>query len=268
MKQRTWRVIALGLCGVLYVVPARAQERRTSDDTSRTASRLVLRVVADASRPVADAEIALSGQGRSRTVRTDSSGMARVDGLPAGLFTARVRRVGLAPVAVELRIGLGSNALTIRLEPTRAYLDEVRVIADARLSARLDEFEMRRLRGEASSTITREEIVRRNPISLSQMLRGKSGIRIADSLGSIVAVSRRGAKPSRAPRDPFGMVDCVLRVTVDGITQPALTNLDATLPQEIYGVEIYNGAARLPVQFGGLRTDNWCGLIAIYTRDR
>ena len=57
-------------------------------------------------------------------------------------------------------------------------------------------------------------------------------------------------------------------VTVDGITQPALTNLDATLPQEIYGVEIYNGAARLPVQFGGLRTDNWCGLIAIYTRDR
>lgn len=249
---------------LLASAPVHAQ----GDARQAMTARLSLRVLADSLRPVAGADVSLSGQGRSQTTRSDSSGLARFDGLPAGLYTARVRRVGLAPLQVELRIGLGENALTLHLEPSRAYLDEMRIVADRQLAARLDEFEMRRLRGEASSTITREDIVRRNPISLSQMLRGKSGIRIADSLGAIVAVSRRGAKPSRAPRDPFGLVDCVLRVTVDGVVQPALVNLDAVIPQDIYGVEIYNGSARLPVQFGGLRTDNWCGLIAIYTRDR
>ena len=65
-----------------------------------------------------------------------------------------------------------------------------------------------------------------------------------------------------------GMVDCVLRVMVDGIVQPPLTHLDAVVPNDVYGIEIFYGAARLPVQFAGLRTDNWCGMVAIWTRDR
>ncbi len=188
------------------------------------------------------------------------------EGLPSGLFKATVRRIGFAVATVELRLGVGENVLTLHLDQARAYLDEVRVVADQPLAARLDEFEMRRLRGEASSTITGEEIEHRRPIALSQMLRGKAGIRIADSLGYILAVSTRGAK---FVREGGGrMVDCVLRVILDGIVLPALSNIDGVVPSDVYGVEIFYGAARLPVQFAGLRTDNWCGMIAIWTRDR
>ena len=94
---------------------------------------------------------------------------------------------------------------------------------------------MRRLRGEASSTVTREEIEPRRPIALSKMLRGKAGIRIADSLGCILAVSTRGAKYERGGH----MVDCVLRVMLDGIVLPALSNIDGVVPGDVYGVEIF-----------------------------
>ncbi|MBL0170381.1 MAG: carboxypeptidase regulatory-like domain-containing protein [Gemmatimonadaceae bacterium] len=228
---------------------------------------LRLRVVADSLRPVPAADVRLAGQGRAVASRTDDNGAVRFEGLPSGLFKATVRRIGFAPATVELRLGGGENALTVHLDQARAYLDEVRVVADQPLAARLDDFEMRRLRGDASSIITLDEIAHRRPIALSQMLRGKAGIRIADSLGYILAVSTRGAKFTRAA-GAMGMVDCVLRVMLDGVVLPALSNIDAVVPSDVYGVEIFYGAARLPVQFAGLRTDNWCGVIAIWTRDR
>lgn len=185
------------------------------------------------------------------------------------MYRITVMRVGFAPARVDARVGAGENALTINLSGSVAALDAVRIVSNRVLSARLDDFEMRRLRGEASGTVTREEIAKRNPIKLSQLLRGFGGIRIADSLGSIVALSSRGNKPSRNQfGSGFGLVDCAMRTAVDGVLLPSLTNLDGIVPNDVYGVEIYNGPARLPPQFGGLRTDNWCGLIMIWTRDR
>ena len=94
--------------------------------------------------------------------------------------------------------------------------------------------------------------------------------RIADSLGSIVAVSTRGAKPTRLTngRPGFALVQCVMRVSIDGILLPALTNIDEIVPNDVHGIEIYFGPARTPPELAGLRTDNWCGLIAVWTRDR
>ena len=259
----TLRLLALVLGTVVAIAPAaRAQP---AAESSRSALRL--RVIADPLRPVPAADVRLAGQGRSVSARTNDSGAVRFEGLPSGLFKATVRRIGFAPATVELRLGVGESALTVHLDQSRAYLDEVRVVADQPLAARLDDFEMRRLRGDASSTITRDEIEHRRPIALSQMLRGKAGIRIADSLGYILAVSTRGAKFTRAGRD-MGMVDCVLRVMLDGVVLPALSNINSVVPSDVYGVEIFYGAARVPVQFAGLRTDNWCGVIAIWTRDR
>ena len=254
------------LVRALCVLCCAAHLAHAQTDTTRAALRLH---VQSASTAVPSAAITLESGRAKLSARTDSAGDARIEALGVGMYRITVMRVGFAPARVDARVGAGENALTINLSGSVAALDAVRIVSNRVLSARLDDFEMRRLRGEASGTVTREEIAKRNPIKLSQLLRGFGGIRIADSLGSIVALSSRGNKPSRNQfGSGFGLVDCAMRTAVDGVLLPSLTNLDGIVPNDVYGVEIYNGPARLPPQFGGLRTDNWCGLIMIWTRDR
>jgi hypothetical protein len=50
--------------------------------------------------------------------------------------------------------------------------------------------------------------------------------------------------------------------------QPPLPSLDAMVAGGVHGIEIFNGPSRLPLELAGLRPDNWCGVIAIWTRDR
>ena len=252
------RALCITSCAVRF---AHAQS-----DTTRAALRLH---VQSASASVPSAAITLESGRAKLTARSDSSGDARFEALSVGIYRITVTRVGLTPARVDARVGVGENALTINLDGSVAALDAVRIVSNRLLSARLDDFEMRRLRGEASGTVTREEIAKRNPMKLSQLLRAFGGLRIADSLGSVVALSSRGNKPSRNQfGSGFGLVDCAMRTAVDGVLLPSLTNLDGIVPNDVYGIEIYNGPARLPPQFGGLRTDNWCGLIMIWTRDR
>ncbi|HEY0931126.1 MAG TPA: hypothetical protein VGE27_14495 [Gemmatimonas sp.] len=59
-----------------------------------------------------------------------------------------------------------------------------------------------------------------------------------------------------------------MRISVDGIILPPLTHIDQVVPKDVYGIEVYYGPARMPPELEGMRTDNWCGLIAIWTRDR
>jgi outer membrane receptor for Fe3+-dicitrate len=254
----TLRGLALALAATLLsLLPASAHAQAT----------LQLRVVNESRAAVADAEVAVR-LGRSQSkVRTDSGGVARLVGLRAGLAEVTVRRLGYAAATVDVRLGDGENGYTVQLTGTHATLDSVRVVASAPVAARHDDFERRRLRGTASSVITGDEIMKRDPVRLSQMLRRVPGVRVADSLGSIVLVSTRGAKPSRNTNGAnFGLVDCVLRLMVDGVLMPPLSNLDAVLPRDVYGVEVYNGVSRMPPELGGMRTDAWCGLVAVWTR--
>lgn len=255
-------MLALACASCSGIAPAYAQSRA---DTSRAALRL--RVLGTENAPVADAEVALKHDRTVISARTDSFGEARFELPTSGLWRATIRRIGFGTANIDFRVGEGENALIVHLDRTSATLDAVRIIANRPSSARLDDFEMRRLRQDANSTITQQDIAKRNPIKLSQILRTVSGLRIGDSSGNIVAISLRGSKPTRAAGG-FAMVQCVMRVAIDGVVMPALSNIDQVLPKDVYGIEVYNGPARLPPQFGGLRTDNWCGMILIWTRER
>ena len=187
-----------------------------------------------------------------------------------GLWVMTVRRLGVKPVTASLRVAPGGNRYTVQTNGEVLTLLGIRVVGGKTYSARLDDFERRRHSGVPSATVSREQIERLSPINLSRMLRGMSGLQIADSLGSIVAVSTRGAKPTRLTngRPGFALVQCVMRVSIDGILLPTLTNIDEIVPNDVHGIEIYFGPARTPPELAGLRTDNWCGLIAVWTRDR
>lgn len=256
------RVVALlAMCIAAPLAAVRAQESRGA---------VQLRVLDIASAPVAMAEVLLRGEkGRTFTARTDSAGAASVADVPPGLWVLSVRRLGVKPVTGSIRVSPGENAYTVRVEDAAMTLTGVRIVGGRSYSARLDDFERRRLSGQLSASVTRDEIERLGPISLSRMLRSMSGLRIGDSLGNVVAISTRGAKPTRlADRPGITMVQCVMRVVVDGTILPALSNIDQIAPSDVHGIEVYYGPARLPPELAGLRTDNWCGVIAIWTRDQ
>ncbi len=229
---------------------------------------LVVRVLGVDSAAITDAEVVV---GRDDThgaaTRSDEGGIARFPAVPVGMQWLSVRRLGLAPQRVRVRLAGGENRYTVRLEPTALSLVGVRVVGDVPFSARLDDFERRRLAGTASAVVTREQIDRLGPITLSRVLRGMAGLRIGDSLGSVVVISTRGAKPTlTAGRNQFALVQCVMRVAVDGVLMPPFANLDQIVPRDVHGVEVYFGPARLPPELAGLRTDSWCGMVAVWTR--
>jgi len=229
---------------------------------------LALVVNDSAGRPLPAADIILTGRIGVVRERTDATGRAYWRGLAAGTYRAIVRRPGYRSASVELPLDANTGVYGVVLEANVPQsLAAMRVAAEAPAIARLAGFEDRRRRGEPSAVVTRADIERRNPIQLSQLLRGLPGIRLADSVGNRIAVSTRGQKMSRSGSGN-GLVPCVMRVSVDGIPLSALANIDAMPPVVVYGIEVYNGPSRMPASMGGLRTDNWCGLIAIWTRDQ
>ena len=131
--------------------------------------------------------------------------------------------------------------------------------------ARHADVHARILRGEANAVVTRQDIERRAPVRLSQMLRGLPGLRVVDSAGAFVAISSRGTKVEDGP-DGLAPAPCVMRVMVDGILSSASRDIDQLLPVDVYAIEIFYGSTRMPLQYAGMRNVNLCGLIAIWTR--
>lgn len=231
---------------------------------------LAVRVVDTLGLGVIGAEVALvRGRDERHTARSDSAGATVFAEVEAGLWSLTVRRLGLRPISTLIRLAPGRNAFTVQASPAALLLSGVRVVGDVPYSARLDDFERRRLSGAASATVTRAEIDRLDPPKLSRMLRGMNGLRIGDSAGYTVAISTRGAKPTRNTVGVgFALVQCVMRVVVDGTVMPALFNIDEIVPRDVHGIEVYYGPSRMPPELAGLRNDNWCGVVAIWTRDK
>ena len=162
---------ALACASCSIIAPTYAQ---SPADTSRPALRL--RVLGTEDAPVADAEVALKHDRTVISAPTDLFSEVRFELPTSGLWRATIRRIGFAAANIDLRVAEGENGLIVHLDRTSATLDEVRIVANRPSSARLDDFEMRRLRQDANSTITQLEIEKRNPIMLSQILRTVSGL--------------------------------------------------------------------------------------------
>lgn len=259
LSSATRRVVPVLLAFAVCVTsPLKAQPAAQS---TQNALRLV--VVNDHDVPVALADVLVElGTLRARG-RTDSSGVFRVDGLPVGDWHATVRRIGFNESAFDLHIASGDNAFTVTVETSAETLRDVNVV-EKRTSVRLVEFEKRKARGEASAVITREQIDKRNPVHLSQMLRTIPGVQMADDQGLKYPVAARGS----VPKNGATVAACPMRITIDGVMRPPFTNIDDVVPSDVHGIEIYYGPASLPMQLATFRVDKWCGLVAIWTKDR
>lgn len=159
-------------------------------------------------------------------------------------------------------------------------LDSVSVFAKApSTSLRLREFELRKDRAVGGTFISQSEIERRHPSRVTDIFRGIPSVRLIDSAGVKLLASSRGLKASLVPppKNPRleavgrggnngGIVDCVLRVAVDGQVKGWGYDLNDLAPEELFGIEIYPGPSSIPSQYGGMGNDKGCGMVLLWTR--
>lgn len=207
-----------------------------------------------------------TARGASRRAREDGS-FALV--LPAGTDTLLVRLVGYAPQAVSVIVFASDTArIQVLLEPAPVVLEGVTVVdAAEERGPRLAGFERRRASGRGVF-MTRADIQARSPVSIADLLRRVPSLTVMDSLGVKLAVSTRGRKLVMRARSAEPAAPCVMRVGLDGQVKEWGFSLNSVQPEEVHGIEVYSGPASVPAEFGGARTDAYCGLVMIWTRAR
>jgi len=216
--------------------------------SARALDGLAGRVTARGGSPVAGAEVALVQAGAVRAaVRTDTAG-AYALALAAGpRDSLRVRRFGYRPRTVAAA-DPGARAV-IALEPVPAELDTVTVLGRATaMNARLREFHDHRARARFGSFFDADDIVKRHPRYLSDLMRFVPGSRlIPGRIGSVVRL--RGCRPL---------------LWIDGIRVPGAELDEVVNMQDVAAVEVYNSFAGIPAQYVDRNTN--CGAVVVWLK--
>lgn len=194
----------------------------------------------------------LTGVSRSR-------GQFEIKHVPVGTHQVRVSRIGYRAKTFEVPVAADDRTiyLTVSLEPLPVELDPVVIRGDTNTVVaygRMADF-YRRKRMGWGRFITRQDIERWNPFRVSDVLRTQPGVWIRHNGYGQAEVSFRGYGALR-PCPPAIYLDH-MRVPGDfgfGID-------DWVLPQDVEGIEIYNGFSITPAEFWG-----GCGAIVIWTR--
>lgn len=190
-------------------------------------------------------------------VYSDSTGLFRFANIAAGKRQLHFRRLGFAPKSVDAQIGDGETlALAVVLEASATEIEGMTVEELTRRRQMLSDFYDRMASG-FGHFVTREQIEKRNPMNLSDMMRMIPGARLAPVRGT----SQSSLRFSRAQ----GTHDCPPQYWVDGVKTWNL-NIDDIVPQDVEGIEVYSGASTVPPQFNTKEGTTICGVILIWTR--
>jgi protocatechuate 3,4-dioxygenase beta subunit len=279
-----WRICGVPSAAVVTVTAAAdsgsIRQQVRMDDRELANIDLVLRptrqglaaleivVTDDRGAPVADAVLDVSSASAARTILTDAGGRALVPNVVPGRVTVRARHIGLTAGQIAMIVTEGSVKLPIVMSAVRTpTLDTVRVVGAREDRGRLADFEARRLLHQATVSITREEIQKRNPVDTWQMLTGLASIDVTVRDSRVVATSRRAVVSEFNTSQP-----CFVLFMVDGVAlrqtddQGGVNLQDLPQPDEIHGIEVFAGPSTIPPQYGGTGAGKWCGLIALWTR--
>jgi outer membrane receptor protein involved in Fe transport len=208
--------------------------------------------------PVSDATVEVLEQ--AIVAVTDSGGRFRLEGVGGGHFTIYVQRLGYFPGIVELEF-TATRAMTVDLgemvvSPVATELDPVVVEAEA-FNERLQEVGFfGRRHTETGTFITRDDIVKQNPSTTSELLRRVPGFRVFVD-GNVS--SARGV-----PSISHGFSQCGVQYYVDGVHADG-SDLNTVLPRAIAGMEIYTGSASIPPIYR-VSGNPKCGVVLIWTR--
>lgn len=204
-------------------------------------------------RPIASATVRLAGTPLRQV--TPEDGRFRFMAVPPGRYEVAIEHMGYLTVSDSIDLELGTNMdVTAHLAPNAIPLEPLVVTVRSAYLERRGFYERQR-RG-LGSYVTRDEIDR-TPLLASDLLRGLAGISLV----------RRGAGFGYAP---VGRANCGFRYVLDGVRVGPDFEIDDISPEWIDAVEVYRGAATVPMEFAALGDDRRgaCGVIVIWTRNR
>ena len=256
---RLWRLLGPYAAALLLTG---APAALTAQNTAELSGRILDAV---SGKGITNATVAVTTSGAS--VRTDSLGRYRIEGLRPGIHRFLVSADGYARGAVSLAFAAKERmARDLELEPATTSaadtasrfattdtakaqaLPTVPVTADPSLGRRFADFERRRATGRGQYR-TREELEKANSYTLQDAMRSMRGVRFSCAGGTCRA---------QMVRAPLG---CSPEYIVDERVDNAF---GPTIPiRDIVGLEVYSGASDVPGEFAG--RNSGCGVIVIWT---
>jgi TonB family protein len=189
---------------------------------------------------------------------TDEQGVFHLAGIPVGSAALTVRRMGFTPHAESVSLSDAKprvEDLHVVLAALPTVLTPVTVSSQrVNYTGRLAGYYQRLEKRSGGYFITRDQIDRENPRTLSQLLLHVPGITPSKGRAGAQGIRMRGRL-------------CWPLVWIDGTPMPAGdVDLDAFAPQTIHGIELYLGATTAPSRFILGRVDNSCGTIVLWSR--
>jgi carboxypeptidase family protein/TonB-dependent receptor-like protein len=192
------------------------------------------------------------------TVRSDTRGRFIIAGVPVGTTDISFRRISFAPIILHFPVTEDDTVeATVTLGASTAQALPATVVdVPAEHQRRLDAFEAHRRTG-AGHFITRDDIERRSPRRLTDLLRSVPG--------TSVGLDRNGMPILQFSGTPHGS-NCVPAYFMDGLRVRTL-NIDDIPPVDVEGIELYSGAAGLPPEYNQfIGSTAVCGTVVIWTR--
>jgi hypothetical protein len=215
--------------------------------------------------PIVDAFVrVLDAQRRTLgTAATDEQGRFSFPRLKPGPFAFRVARMGYTEITTPYWQVMGGETLevTVRLHPTTVLLAPLEINARSRSeSPMLAAFYSRLDRRMGGTFFSREDIERRRPAQLTDLLVDVPGVRLQG--GS--RISDRIVTFDRSLFRPGGG-ECQVQVYIDGMPARGEVSInELASPAGLEGMEVYRGLSTVPPEF--LTPEARCGVIALWTR--
>lgn len=239
----------------------------------RGTARLSGTVLTADRRPAAGVDVAIWGT--TASVVTGDDGRFGLADLPAGTRMLEARALGFAPSRQVITLASHRTATTyIVLSEKVPVLDAVTIYGRKNdLPSQLLGF-LQRSHNGVGTFITMADIAKRRPYWISDVLHGIPGVHVGPSRGpgTLVTMSRTvGFDPALGMR-------CRPVVYLDGVEWSSgseafqLSNGGplgpnfASMPDEVFGMEVYPRASDVPVRYRDPRAH--CGAILIWSKPR
>lgn len=214
-------------------------------------------VVRSGGDPVSNAQVLVLGV--ETVARTDEQGRFRLERLKAGTHSVEARAIGFTRQRQTIELH-GDRPVSIELALERQAVELPEIAVKAPETAGLSGFEERRRRGGFGRYITKEDVLLRQPVRTEDLFKTVPGMRV-EPVGQTEyrLLSTRGGPGFSTVCEPTVFIDDI-RLPLDpenGLTIPVQ-------PQELEGIEVYQGAGSIPIQYRAVGQN--CGVILIWTK--
>lgn len=230
------------------------------------ATQSVPRVVAQSSPSAIAGRVVMSKEGTPvpgarifltnarKRVTTDSVGRFAFEDLKPGAYRIEARLIGFGPMSAVVDLAANERKeIEFRADTLGQLLPTIFVEGERDpIPLRAPTTFERRMAVGTGRFVTRDDIAKRNPLRLIDMIRFLPGVR-SDCRGSVCLVllnsDRSGCPPA---------------IFVDD-QRTSIGVLDITPPSDVEGIEVYRGAAETPPELNN-EAARCGGAIAIWTR--